>query len=156
MFSCPSTALSVYPSPAEIGETEEGWAGAGKGLASPCVTLPSVWKQTDCSLLQPCPALHVARGCSTQGRELLVPGFVFPWAGKGALALPNRAGSLEWANTARPRAGGITGSEESKVQACLDRDLGLFAAAVLHGGCRWDLCALRHWGGKLTTVSCRS
>lgn len=71
-----------------------------------------------------------------------MPGSVFPWPGKGALAWPNRAGSLEWANTARPRAGGITGSEESKVQVCLDPDLDVSLLQLCFTGVADGICAL--------------
>lgn len=102
-----------------------GWAGAGEGLGSPCVTLPTVWKQTELLISPNAALLCMARGCSTDGRDPAGPSVCVSLAWKGALALPNRAGSLEWANTARPRAGSITGSEESKVQVCLDLDLGV-------------------------------
>lgn len=127
MFSCSSTALSVYPSPGEIGETEVGWAGAGEGLGSPCVTLPSVWKQTDCSLPQillctwpqaPAPSVH-------RGQRLLLPEFGFPWPGKELWPCQTEQGAWNgqtWPGMCR----GITGSQESKVQLCLDLDLGAF------------------------------
>lgn len=51
-------------SPECLSITSRNWGNRG-GVGSPCVTLPSVWKQTDCSLPKSCSALHMAQGSST-------------------------------------------------------------------------------------------
>lgn len=101
-----------------------GWSGKGAGITL-CHTPDCL--DTNKLLPAPNPALLCTwpEAAALRGGRLLVPVFVFLRPGEGALALPNTAGSLEWANTARPRAGSITGSKESKVQVCLDLDLGV-------------------------------
>lgn len=117
-----------------------GWSGKGAGITL-CHTPDCL--ETNRLLPSPNPALLCAwpeapaqrGGCWCQA-------LCFPGLGKELWLGQTEPGSLEWANTARPRAGGITGSRESKVQVCLDPDLDVSLLQLCFTGVADGICAL--------------